>query len=444
MSLAKTLETGANPFTKRTALALVVLGSGLFVALLWLIGNGFAQSSSNDGGAHADGRGLSGFAAFSQLLERRGHTVAHTRKKTELGSSGLLVLTPPAGATADDIDSAIRGHRYLGPTLLILPKWQAMMVPKQLRAVTNAKSGWTTLTEGEPPYWSEKLESFGALDVRVDQTARGAWSGLGWSGTLPGSVQQTLGSGSVTTLVGDQQRQTLVGYRDDGSVSPSITTQEKRSAGEKETGDDAEGRGIPLYPLVIVAEPDLFNNYGMANRERAMLALSVVAALGVTPDMPVKFDLTLAGHERDTSLLTLAFTSPFLSATLCLLLVAGAVGWRAFLRFGPTQQLGRAIAFGKGALVSNTAGLIVRSRRFHLLGAPYAEASRRRLARTLAVPRGADAAAELAAIDRAALSAGAGEHAYSQASTRLIHARNARDLVKAAADLHALERTLTR
>jgi hypothetical protein len=75
--------------------------------------------------------------------------------------------------------------------------------------------------------------------------------------------------------------------------------------------------------------------------------------------------------------------------------------WRGLLRFGPTLQEGRAIALGKASLLGNAAALIRRARRFHVLGAPYADASRARLARALSLPRQMKAEAVDAAIDRA-------------------------------------------
>jgi hypothetical protein len=214
------------------------------------------------------------------------------------------------------------------------------------------------------------------------------------------------------------------------------------TAGEFADEDYDEDDGA-AYPLVIVFEPDLLDNYGMASLPSAQLAEALVRATAGDAG-EVTFDLTLNGLERQASLLTLAFSPPFLAATLCLLLAAGAVGWRAFLRFGPPHAPGRAIAFGKRALVANAAGLIVRSRRYHLLGQPLADAARQRLARAFALPRDRDAATELEALDRAAELAGAGTQAFSQISARLAQARNQRDLVKAAAELHALERTLTK
>lgn len=424
-------SSGSEPFSRRGALALVMFGVLMFVALLWMVGHGLAGESSNDGGAHGDGRGLNGYAALAQLLERRGHPVIRNRAEDAFAQPGLLVLTPRHSARAREIDQAIARHRHLGPTLLILPKWNAMPVPRTMRAALKTPEGWVVLGGVRPPHWANQLRALGPLDIHVEAAdgRQGRWSGLGQAGPLPEQAPvQTISSGAITTVVRDARGQTLAGYRDDGT-------------GPAAMAEAADKRGG--YPLLVVAEPDLLNNYGLAERTRAALAAALVSAAMDADDTPVVFDLTLAGLGRKANLLTLAFTPPFLAATLCLLLAAAATGWRAFLRFGPPRTQGRAIAFGKRALVANAAGLIVRSRRLHLLGRPYAEAARQRLARALALPRGGDSGAELSALDRAAATHGAGDHAFSQASARLDQARSERELVKAAHDLHALERTLT-
>ena len=64
---------GGNPFTTRGALLLVLFGSLIFVVLLWAMGAGLTTGSTNDGGNHAGGKGLTGFAAFSVFLEKRGY-----------------------------------------------------------------------------------------------------------------------------------------------------------------------------------------------------------------------------------------------------------------------------------------------------------------------------------------------------------------------------------
>ena len=123
-------------------------------------------------------------------------------------------------------------------------------------------------------------------------------------------------------------------------------------AGRPVSHGSADGNGDALQPIIVVFEPDLLDNYGMAGAANALLADRLVHA-ATDGARVVNFDLTLNGFARTPNLLTLAFTPPFLAATLCLLLAALAVGWRAFLRFGPPRTATRAIAFGKRALVAN-------------------------------------------------------------------------------------------
>ncbi|MEW9854917.1 DUF4350 domain-containing protein [Novosphingobium sp. M1R2S20] len=429
----KPVAAGTAPFTWRSTLALVLFGSFLFIALLWMIGNGLADGSSNNGGAHAEGRGLNGYAALASYLEASGCPVRRSRTKAAFAEQGLLVLTPEQHAKAADIEAAIARHRPYGPTLLVLPKWIAVPVPAQVRAATEARQGWVVLADAQRPAWTEELRIFGPLDVRIEaERARSSWQGLGLRGVLPDrSPVQSFSSGAVTSLVRDRSGQALAGYLDDGTA-PAL-------------GARAEGEAdLAGYPLVIVSEPDLLNNYGMADRQRAALALALVTASMDGEATPVIFDLTLAGLERGSNLLTLAFTPPFLAATICLVLAAAAIAWRGFLRFGPPLAPERPIAYGKRALVSNTAGLVVRSRRVHLLGQPYADAIRQRLVRSLALPRHSNVTSQMTALDGAARGMGRGEHAFSDAAARVAKVRSERELLSAAQDLHALERTLTR
>ncbi|MFD2403907.1 hypothetical protein [Novosphingobium soli] len=239
-------------------------------------------------------------------------------------------------------------------------------------------------------------------------------------------------------IVGSRDgRLTLAGYLDDGGAYPGL-----EAIAQDRVLHSGETAG--LHPLILVFEPDLLDNYGMARLANARLAEALVRASGVAPGAPVMFDMTLNGYARAQNLLTLAFTPPFLAATLCLLLAALAVGWRAFLRFGPPLVPGRAIAFGKRALVANAAGLVRRSGRLHLIAAPYAERTRERLVQALALPRTLDAAAAEAAIDRALAARGHAAQPFSVVAARLRAARRPHDLIEAARDLHALERILIR
>jgi hypothetical protein len=87
--------------------------------------------------------------------------------------------------------------------------------------------------------------------------------------------------------------------------------------------------------VIFVFDADLFNNYGMSRASNAQLAEKLIQATLDGDPRKVSFDLTLAGYGRSPSLLALAFTPPFLAATLCLLLAAAVTLWRAYQRFGP-------------------------------------------------------------------------------------------------------------
>lgn len=425
----------ASPFSTRAALALVGFGALVFVALLWLIGAGMTGGSANDGGGHAGGKGLNGYAALADLLERRGHLVRRTRSDNAFEAPGLLVLTPPQNAKPEMVDAAIEAHRNAGPTLLVLPKWEASSARGK-----GSREGWVRLTGAETPGWASRLSAIDALEPRIAPLGPGQarWTAAGQSGPLAvAQAVQSVSSRTLAALVEDGTGNTLAGYQRDSGYYPVLA----RAAGL----DPGDGEDEDIYPVVVVAEPDLLDNYGLANRDRAMLALALVRlATGNDGAMPVSFDLTLNGHGRSANLLTLAFTPPFLAATLCLLLAALVVGWRAFLRFGPPQAPDRVIAFGKRALVANAAGLIRRTRRLHLVTGPYAAAARDRLVRALALARRADPDASEESIDRALAARQPDATPFSAIAARLRAARRPHDIVKAAQDLHALERTLIR
>ena len=426
------MSARVSPFSPRAALALIGFGALIFVALLYAMGAGLTGGSTNNGGGHAGGKGLNGYAAFADYLDRRGYAVRRLRDPAALDDPGLLVLTPPAGADGAEIDRIVAERRAAGPTLVVTPKWLA--VPS---SHPKARRGWVQLSGTASPNWRGFLDDVGVGIAPL--AGDGGWSGGGLTGRLPDRRRVQAGTGDrlVPLVVAGADRRILAAYVDDGGSYPAL----EAMAGRPVSAGDEEGKGMADQPIVLVFEPDLLDNYGMADPANAPLAERLVdAAAGRA--RTVQFDLTLNGFGRRPNLLTLAFTPPFLAATLCLLLAALAVGWRAFLRFGPPRVGARTIAFGKRALVANVAGLIRRGRRSHLVTAPYATRARERLVRALALPRLADVAATEAAIDRAAATRAPDATPFSVIADRLRAARSTHEIMKAAQDLHALERTL--
>ena len=409
-------------FSPRSALALVMAGAALLLALLWAAGQGLGDELNN-GGAHAGGKGLAGYAGLAQLLKADGYEVKLARSDDMLNQPGLLVLTPSGEAKGADIEKIVETHRKIGPVLVIAPKWASSPSPPQQ---SGAKPGWVVL--GSPQI--APMEGFhDELNVSMTPLPGGGWSGLGLSGTLPypKAVYTLRGPGLVPWVKGS-----------DGRI---LAGQVLGEADSQVAGD---------YPLYVVYEPDLLNNYALARPENAALAEALFdRAASVSEDAAARhqitFDLTLNGLGRPLSPLTLAMSPPWLAATLCLLLAAFAAGWRSFLRFGPALSEARAIAFGKRALAGSAGALILRSRRSGLLAQPYVAAACERTARALGLPRGLAHQATLAAIDRA-LAAKIGDAApsFSDACSRLAAARGPTAIVEAARRLHTLERMLTR
>ena len=428
----------ASPFSPAAVLGLVGIGTALFVALLWMIGAGFVHGPLNNGGAHGAGKGLTGYAALSALLERQGWEVSLARGQAELARPGLVILTPPPDADGKVIAKIVEQRRRIGPTLVITPKWRSVPVGGGGVKALGAKTGWVALVGTAPPDWKGFLD-----DVSVSLApARGepAWFGQGTSGTLPDGRAVLSGHGdTVVPLVALRpEGRVLAGYVAGGGRWPQLETLALQEGAELDA-DLPEDGGI--YPLVVVFEPDLLDNYGMARRETALEALRLVEASAASSPRRVTFDLTLNGFARSPNLLTLAFTPPFLAATLCFLIAALLVGWGAFLRFGPALAPPQ-IAYGKRQLVANTAGLVRRSKRLHLLGPPYAALVRERLVRALALPHRADPAAREAAIDRALAMRAPDSEPFSTAAAALRAARRPAELLRAARALHQIERML--
>jgi hypothetical protein len=428
----------AGPFSPRMALALVVGGVLLFLAILWMIGSGMSESKANNGGAHAGSKGLSGFAGFAQYLGKRGYSVSLAKSHGALRQPGVLVLTPPAQANVEQLGKVVQNHRAAGPTVIIDPKWIAFRAP---RVRPDVKEGWVELAGIETAEWKGFYDDITlASDPARTRQGRGHWTSGNLEGDLPASAPVFSGAGNrLVSLAEADNGRILAAYVADGGDYPAL--RDLALMGEPDT-DEEEAHGD--YPVIFVFEPDLLNNYGFSSPDGAILGERILTAALEGNEKKVVFDLTQNGFGRSRSLLTLAFEPPFLAATLCLMLAALVMGWRAFNRFGPALLGTRALAFGKRALVSNAAGLIRRTRRLHLIGGPYADAARDRLARALALPHRLDPAATEAAIDRALAARAPDGPPFTATAATLRAARRPTDLLRAARALHSLERTLTK
>ncbi|MFW2342255.1 DUF4350 domain-containing protein [Brevundimonas sp.] len=388
-------------------IALVLVGVVSLAIILVL--NAFAPDlrSGNNGGEHALSRSSTGYAALPVLLRARGVPVILSRSRmTPASEESLLIVTPPPGLEAERLDDLT----HEGSRLVVLPKWAA--IPEA------DHQGWvrtiSALSEAQvlsslPESWRRdlRLVSHEGVQTLTLKDARGRPVGE----TVSVEGLHTLAGPQWVPVVLDQQgRAVLVFHRDSG--------------------------------VYVLSDPDLVSTHGLKTLAGARTAVALIDT--VRPGQaPVIFDLTLHGLERSHSLLRLLMEPPLLGFTLALVALAAFAGSQALVRFGPVRDKDRTLSFGKRALADNTAGLVRLARREHHMALPYARLVRARVARAIGAPRHLPEPELDAFLDRVSRSAGA-TTTYTALAERARAARNPRDLMQVATDLHRWNQELTR
>ena len=423
MSEASRAARGGSPFSRGGIFAVILVGFSAFLALLYFIGAGDTGDLSSGGGkAHASSNGLNGYSGLVALLEGEGYEVERSRGREGLETTDLLIITPPPFADAQELATAIRNRQYFGPTLVILPKWDTRRptdVPDDV--ADEVKDDWVRLTGAVPLSWTEDLPAPFTFTHRRAETGAGntpRFEGLGQSGRLP--------------------TQMVLYAEDDPSLEAVITDGSGRMLAFNVAGDPGTDYYDSAHWVMFVVEPDLMNNYGLADRNRAATALALVREAGYGDMDRVTIDMTFNGYGNSTNLLTLAFQPPFLAATLCLLLAMLIIGWRAFHRFGPAAAAKQDIAFGKRRLVANGAGLIVRAKRLGLLAEPYIHLMERRIGRALGLSK-----PDAESIDAALARRLPDEEPFSIRAARLHNAAKPLEILRAAQALNDLTSKLS-
>ena len=263
-------------------------------------------------------------------------------------NTGLLVATPGAGD-----EKAAADLHFDGPVLVVLSKWET--APDVLHR------GWVKKIALVDRQWTPSLIK-GAAIARRRGVSRAVLHGMG-DAFAKGAV---LAEGPVDSL------QTV---KTPGWI-PVLTD---------ESGAVVLARD-PKRPLYVLSDPDLLNTQGLKNIDTLTSAVTILRTLRAG-DGPMMFDVTLNGLGQARSVLRLLFDPPFLAVTLSLAAALLLAVWQALIRFGPVRHAGRVIAYGKTALVDNTAALINLAGREHRMGGPYAALTAEIAARAVGAPR---------------------------------------------------------
>ncbi len=350
-------------FNVRLVIGLVAAGILAFVAFLVLSTYAGDFRAGRDGRTHALSISAVGFKGLVDLVGYAGGTARFVRSEGDLDTEDLLVIVLEPDADADKVAGLLEA-RTAKPTLIILPKWVTAADPahpgwvKRVAAFSSVPEGLANVAKIEVKI----------VDVPKRTIARGADLLDGVQAAAPAKSQIISGEDVVP----------LIQLPRGGALLARIG-----------------GR-----PLFVLAEPDLMSNYGLKDARTARAALEILDALNSTGAQGIAFDLTLNGFGRKPDALCLAFEPPFVALTIALFAAALLAVWHGAIRFGPMIEDARAIAFGKAALVENSAGLIRMARRETSAGPAYADLVRDEAARVAAAPASLQDEALEAYLDR--------------------------------------------
>jgi hypothetical protein len=331
-----------QPFNPRLIAGLVAAGILAFIGFLVLTAYAGNFRSGRDGRAHALSVSAVGFKGLVDLVNLTGGDAVLARDDDLFDSEDLVVVTVNEETETDAL-AELLDRREAKATLLVLPKWAVQAHPFRRAWVTKLGAGSTFPLSRALPGWLE-LEIDRFEDVRAPLVGRDFLDGLRIAPPRE-TVQTIAGEGLEPLLTAGT----------DGVVLARVAEQ---------------------GPLYILADPDLLNNQGLRERERARVALNLIGELNSTDTESVIFDLTLSGFGEQQSMLRLAFEPPFLALTVAVLIAGLLAGLHGVASFGPRAREARAIALGKAALVDNSAGLVRLARREHRVGSHYADVVR--------------------------------------------------------------------
>lgn len=381
-------------FSRRTLFwgifASLLAAAGFF--LLSTYAPDFRQPEGGGTPLSKGGTGYAGLVEWLKLTNGQAPPMARGEKDLEspLASTFLLIVTiaPESDPAALQRIVKLRSGK---DTLFVLPKW-------------------VTIPQGGHEGWAMKVE-------RLPNTMVNDWLGR--------LAKAKLGEGKPTVDKIDVEGRKI-----------AVPDELQWVADEHPLISAGDGRAVLTEldnePFYILTDPDLINNAALKDEQKAAAALDMIAMLEPAKGA-VMFDLTLHGIGQNYDLGKLLVEPPFLALTLSVLVAAALAFLHGLGRFGPPRAEGRAIAFGKRALVDTTAMLLKRAGRLQELGDRYAALMRQRAAALLGAPHGLQGEA----LDRWLDSRDKGEaYGFTQRFKTVNDSKTLAEMHEAAEELH--------
>lgn len=149
------------------------------------------------------------------------------------------------------------------------------------------------------------------------------------------------------------------------------------------------GIGNDAWRVVVVTDPDIVENHGIAKGDNALIAATIVRSLRGGRAGRVVFDETPHGIiARPFSALRLLFGFPFAFVTAQVALAAALLLWSGSARFGAPRPREATLPLGKRSLIESGSRLLEHAAQIPFLIERYAEAVLRETAQAVNAPRG--------------------------------------------------------
>lgn len=350
-------DTAFRPLTVALMLVIGLLG---FVGALVLGAYAPTLQSNGNGGEHALSKSAVGFSGIVALAAATGRNPRIVRNERGWVGAELVVATPPRAAVPV---GGLTQARLYKTTLMLLPKWDTVK--------DEDKAGWVWIKDLLPVSEPQGVLA-PAQQFTIERRSRGG-TPLVTASALPPTIRFAAPV-SLQVITGATLQPLTEDSPDKDGLVPLIT--------------DGHGGTVlaQLGNLYVLADPDLLDNAGMKDSRNAASALALLDWLNRDHPSSIGFDVTLNGLGQDRNPLTLAFDPPFLAMTLAIAAVLLLLGLSALARFGAPRRRERAIAFGKAALVDNSAALVRKAGRARRLGGRYAAVIRDHAVRAFGVP----------------------------------------------------------
>jgi hypothetical protein len=363
--------SGERLFPRRLLVAWAVAAAFVFSCSLFVLMGRDDDGSSrpDEAGPSAYSRSAIGHAGLLRLLRKLDIRATPSQADSPLKANqgGVVVIAEPRA----DAAGLARTRALLGTVdlLLVLPKRAGLPQP--------GHPGWLGAARLLDP------ATVALVMALVDPSA----SVVRPNGQLSWSTHELR---SLPTLPAPQ----LVFSR---RLDPVIAGAEGILVGQAKVGD---------HRVVVLSDPDVIANHGLALGDNAALAVQILDLLrGLAGN--IVFDETVHGYlERPMHPLRLLLQFPYALLTLQGVLALGLLGWSAAGRFGAPEPLPRALPLGSATLIETGARLLDRPAHHALMARRYLDLLLAELAGRLHAPPGLAGAPLAVWLDRVAAARG--------------------------------------